>query len=481
MASVSPPASGQIARLVAGHRGLEGVRRAVTDPFAYGLGPLLDHCLPNRSRRLAPMLLRSKYLPGRTLTAYYTLAAGNDHHAPRHLAVTWSVVPPDLDGVALLEREAEVRGLVEPFSRLVAATPDGCLTLLLAPMDPAFPRLVRLSEPGYVTSTAASLAGRRTTSERDVRTVRYRPGQRHVLRVTTTDPTGSGSPRDPVLGGRGSDAGAAIVKLHRDGAGTRPIAVATALDAALTAAVPGVRPARSIGYVEADQATWWAAEDGEPVWRRLSDLRAPGLLRRIGQALRVVHEAGPVPADAAWPDPLPSYPRIPPLPRYDAFAEMAATARAAEHIRGLLPQVGARIRDVISQLGDGLAARPAEPATLIHGELSCENVLVAGDELRLIGLDRASIAEPALDLGTFVADLWWWCASLGVDARPAVAAFVEGYGPCDRVRLARAHGLAVLFHLKLAGRRIPVHHPEWAHHVIRAVRLAEDAVVGGPR
>nr|WP_238345254.1 aminoglycoside phosphotransferase family protein [Actinopolymorpha cephalotaxi] len=393
------------------------------------------------------------------------------------------MVPADLGGTSPLEREAKASGLVEPFTRLVAASPDGCLTLVIAPIDPAFPRLVRLYEPGYVTSTAASLAGRLATGGREVHpevhtevhTIRYRPGQRHVLRVVTAESAGGAGECSPA-------SSETFLKAYRDGTGARAIAVAAALDTLLTASVPGVRPARPIGYVEADQAAWWAAEDGEPLWRRLTDPRAPGLLRRIGQALRVVHDAGHVPADAARSRTVPAYPPIPTLPilpRYDASAELAAVVRAAEHIQGLLPQVGTRIRDVISRLGDRLAARPAEPATLTHGDLKCDNILATHGELRLLDLDRAAIAEPALDLGKFVADLSWWHASLDVDARPAISAFLDGYGPCDRVRLARAHDLAVLFQLKLGARRIPVHHPEWADHVDGAVRLAENAVAGG--
>ncbi|SDS62719.1 phosphotransferase family protein [Actinopolymorpha singaporensis] len=480
MTGTSSTASGRTARLVAGHCGLEGVRRAVSDPLAHGLQPLLDQCLPARPGLAPPRLLRSKYKPGRKLTAYYTLEAGSDCRAPRHIAVTWSTVPADLGEASALEPEAEARGLVEPFTQLVAASPDGCLTLMTAPIDPAFPALVRLYEPGYVTATASSLDRRSTAGRGEVHTIRYRPGQRHVLRVVTAEAAGQLEVSPPASGG-------SIVKVYRDETGALVTAVAAALDAVLTASVPGVRPARSIGYVEADRAAWWAVEDGEPLWRRLSDPRAPEMLRRIGQAVRLVHEAGPVPVDSArpgaasWPGQASAHPWIPALPRHDAFAELAVTARAAEHIHGLLPHVGARMRDVISRLGVALDARPAEPVTLTHGDLKCDNLLATQGEVRLIDLDRAAIAEPALDLGKFVADVSWWCDSLGVDARPAISAFVDGYGPCDRVRLARARDLAVLFHLKLAARRIPVHHPQWAERVVRAVRLAENAVAGGAR
>ncbi|MGW0231877.1 aminoglycoside phosphotransferase family protein [Actinopolymorpha singaporensis] len=468
MTSVSPPASGQVARLVAGHRGLDGIRRAVTDPFAYGAAPLLAQCLPHGSRLVAPRLLRTRYAPGRELAAYYAFAPGRNQSSPRHLALTWSTQPADLAATGVLEREAEVRGLVEPFERLVAASADGCLTLVIAPIDPAFPRLVRHYESGYVTATAAALAGVRTGPDREVRALRYRPGSRHVLRVRT------------------SAEDSAIVKLYRDDTGARTVAVATAMEALLPAAVPGIRPARSIGYVPADRAAWWAEEPGEPLWRRLPDVEAGPLLRTVGRALRVLHDTDPSAFTSSLPPAAPAAPASRTsaapsahLPAHGAEAELAATTRAAEHIQGLLPRVGGRLRDVVARIGDGLAARPVESPTLTHGDLTCDNLLAAGDQVRLIDLDRTGFAEPALDLGKFVADLWWWCAELGLPAGPAVTAFVDGYGDCDRNRLARAHGLAVLFHLSLAARRVPVHHPEWAHQVARAVRQAEDAVAGG--
>nr|WP_238345473.1 aminoglycoside phosphotransferase family protein [Actinopolymorpha cephalotaxi] len=325
--------------------------------------------------------------------------------------------------------------------------------------------MVRHYESGYVTATAASLAGVRPGADREVRALRYRPGSRHVLRVRT------------------SAEDSAIVKLYRDDTGARTVAVAAAMDALLPAAVPGIRPARSLGYVPADRAAWWAEEPGEPLWRRLPDVEAGPLLRSVGRALRVLHDTDPSAFTSSLPSMYAPHPESSAssahLPAHGADAELAATTRAAEHIQGLLPRVGGRLRDVVARIGDGLAGRPVESPTLTHGDLTCDNLLATPDQVRLIDLDRTGFAEPALDLGKFVADLWWWCAELGLPAGPAVTAFVDGYGDCDRNRLARAHGLAVLFHLSLAARRVPVHHPEWAQQVARAVRQAEDAVAGG--
>lgn len=443
------------------------VRRVVTDPLRHGLGPLLSRCLPAGSAGM-PRLLRSKYKPGRKLTAYYSLPLGGEH-GHRHLAVTWSASPLDPWDTAALEQETKDRFLLEPFERLAATSDDGHLRVLIAPVDPQFPRLVRLYEPAYVAAQLASLSHRadpavfRAPSDLNVdtdlhdvelrtETIRYRPGQRHVLRVSTC-------PRD---------GGSAIVKAYRDATGVRALAVAEMWRSLLAATCTSVRPARSLGYVEADRAAWWVAEGGVPLWRLLPNAaRATRALTLVGRALRALHDRGP--ATGALPEP---------LPHHDAAIEMAATMRAAEHITALLPGSAERFHAVLCRVAEAIERLPVEPPTLTHGDFKCDNLLAAHGEIRLLDLDRAAIAEPALDLGKFLADLRTWCARLGADAGGAIAAFADGYGATSENRLARARALAVLFQLKLAARRIPAHDLAWPGLVAAAVRNAEAASVG---
>ncbi|WP_020579393.1 phosphotransferase family protein [Actinopolymorpha alba] len=436
MASPSLATPRELGFLAAGPHAVEGVRRAVTDPLRHGLAPLLDRCLPDGVTAARPRLLRTKYKPNRKLTAYYAMQVP-DHRsqAPRHLAVTWSVAPADPAETAepsLLEEAAYRRGVAAPFRRLAATSPDGCVSLAIAPVDPAFPRLVGL----YAAAD-------------DVTTVRFRPGQRHVLRVVMPPP----------------DAGVAFVKAYRDGTGERAVAVAQAWDALLADGCPGVRTARVLRYAAADRAVWWAGEPGEPLWRCLTDGTAVRRLPRlVGQALRVLHEHTPEQV----------------LPHYETATEIATTIRASGHIGLLLPPVGERLRRLISRVVACLDQLPTEPPRLTHGDLKCDNLLSTGVEVRAIDLDRAAIADPALDLGKFIADLRWWCALLGADAEVAVAAFLEGYveqySGCGLDRLARARALAALFQVKLVARRVAVHDPAWAVLVSRGMDLAEVAV-----
>jgi hypothetical protein len=96
----------------------------------------------------------------------------------------------------------------------------------------------------------------------------------------------------------------------------------------------------------------------------------------------------------------------------------------------------------------------------------------------LLDLDRTGLADPAMDLGKLMADLRWWGHHYSLDVAPLVSRFINGYGPCDPARLSRARLIAVLYRLKLAARRIPVHSLDWEAQVTRQVNDAA-ASLGG--
>jgi Ser/Thr protein kinase RdoA (MazF antagonist) len=150
-----------------------------------------------------------------------------------------------------------------------------------------------------------------------------------------------------------------------------------------------------------------------------------------------------------------------PLAAHNARAELASTVRAGEHIAALLPAAGAEYRTLSDEVLDQLDRMPPEAPSMVHGDAKSDNVVAHADRICLLDLDRCGSADPALDLGKLLADLGWWSRELAVDARPLFAALVAGYGACDPARWKRARLLAVLFSLKLAARRHPVHGVGW--------------------
>jgi aminoglycoside phosphotransferase (APT) family kinase protein len=163
----------------------------------------------------------------------------------------------------------------------------------------------------------------------------------------------------------------------------------------------------------------------------------------------------------------------------DAHAEIAATLRAAEHIVVLLPDVGAGLLALVDEIAAELDQLPAEEPTFTHGDLKSDNVLASPDGVRLLDLDRCGLADPALDLAKFVADLRWWSAADEDRASSLIDAFRSGYGAPDAARWDRAMPLARLFQLKLAARRCAVHDPSWESDVRARVSAATPVLAAG--
>lgn len=369
---------------LSGRLGVDALRRLVGQPVG-SHGSLAED---------GPVeLLRTKYKPGRKLTGYYRWGADE----PRFAARTWYA--------------------------------DGRTSVLVSPADPAMPQLRALCDPPRLAQVLATFTGGpvcRSPRELSVRTLRYRPGQRHVLHVT---------------GGR-LDPPGVYLKLDRDASGARAVPVAVDLAPHLLVAVP-------VGYSHPARVAVWRGAAGQPLARLLRDGSSdgPGLVHQVGQGLRALHDS-PVRVDRSHSVP----------------AEVAATLRAGEHITALLPSEGDLFGSVVGTVAAALERCPTEPATLGHGDVKCDNLLAGdGGQVRFLDLDRVAMAEPALDLAKFLADLRWWCP----DARlPALRdALRAGYGPCDSVRWTRADLLSVLLGAKLVARRCGIHDPAWGSAV----------------
>ena len=114
---------------------------------------------------------------------------------------------------------------------------------------------------------------------------------------------------------------------------------------------------------------------------------------------------------------------------------------------------------------------PAEEVRLGHGDLKCDNILATEDRICLLDLDRSGLADPAMDLGQVLADLQWWAASTRSTrqswSRPPRGVWAVRSGLAVAARL-----IAVLYQLKLAARRTPVHTVDWDAQMTRQVGQA---------
>ena len=437
-----------LAEVLDGGLGADGVGDLVHHPMQHGLASLLNQCLPGREQLTTTTLLRTKFKPGRKLTAYYRLQVGAE---VRPIALSWfAELPADSVGSAELQDRGASRQLVAPFAHLSARTEGGLIALLIAPIDPQMPQLMRLSDHSYVTGLLATLhADSALRSEaRRTQAVRYRPGQRHVLRVSA---------------GAGPDQQAAYLKIDRDDHGARAVRFARAVGPLLAERSPGARLVEPLGYGAEDQVAVWRGLAGTAMSEEIRDpSRASRLLASIGEAVRVLHDIGEQTADNALTADQRSAP-------HSARSELPSVLGAGQYLSVLLPEVAVRYRVLAMEVLERLEDLPSEDPRLGHGDLKCDNILVAENRVHLLDLDRTGLAEPAMDLGKFLADLAWWGHRHGVDVAGPVRDFLEAYGPCDPARLSRARLIAVLYRLKLAARRTPVHDPNWYSQVERQV------------
>jgi aminoglycoside phosphotransferase (APT) family kinase protein len=251
-----------------------------------------------------------------------------------------------------------------------------------------------------------------------------------------------------------------FAKLHADEQGARAFLVAVGVADWLAACQTGVTAVRPLAYVAADGVVLYPLVAGRPLSRHLRRPR-PGSTKHLwaaGAALRALHRA---PAALASE-----------LERHDLAGEVKAIARTSEHIRALLPAAGATIEAILERAQTVHARLPPEPPTFAHGDFKADHLLVAPDGLRLIDFDSCCLADPALDVGKFLADLQWWYTAYGQPGvEQAQERFLAGYVAGDRAgdgrgapgaRLGRARLYEAVLLVKLAAHRVRLFDPDWA-------------------
>lgn len=454
-----------IAEMLNGQQGLAGVQQAVSgEPMLERLCALIQANLAEATHLVACRLQRAKFKPGRKLTAYYDLhlQGPDDVVAMRPIAVTWSLPAITHAGerpaLALEERdaahqaaqsEAAQRGLVAPFRQLTLAVAELGMTVQISPVDPRYPQLVRLSDPCYVrerlsaVSNRANSEGPATGDDYAVTTIRYRPGQRHVLRY---DPVASSGKVGPAT---------RFAKVYADNRGQRLLTTIQQVAdwvASQTAAVAVLRPQ---AYLPDERTMLYPWASGVPLAQLLvsDDGAAAAALRQAGAALRLLHNA---PASIT-----------PGLPTLTLTTEALGLVRTCEHIQLFLPSVGQTVQRLCAEIPEAYAALPQEAPTFVHGDWKADHLLVAPATtapLTLIDFDTCALADPALDIGKFLADLtWWYITGQRAGLTQAQNAFLAGYKLTpDHPRLQRARLWAALIGIKMTAHRVPVFDPTWA-------------------
>jgi hypothetical protein len=436
--------------ILSGRAGLSGVREVLYGTRSRRALRAAIHGLLDETAVLGPCRLdRAKFKPGRKLTGYFIVSTTTPSGERRRgLEVVWSDDDgTSVPGAAALEDEARALGVLAPFRSLHYEAAG--LRVSVAPLDPGFPHLVRLSDPAFVGELLSEVyrqegGGLRPADAYDVTTVRYRPRQRHLLRY---DPRG--------VGGTGGTGETVFAKLYSRGGAEKAMRVAAAVADAVEQAGAGVRAVRPLGEVPVDDVVLYPRLDGKPLSAHLPASVPRRQLFAAGALLRSLHDHGLERADVATLD----------LRRNDLAGELPATARATEHLQLLVPDAAAQIEALLTRVGELDTVIPGEPATFAHGDYKCDHLWVSGRRLTVLDFDTCSLAEPALDVGKFLADLTWHYMHFRPDNRhgsrppdtyalgPAQQAFLDGYGPMPDHRLFRSRLVEVVILTKISIRR----------------------------
>ena len=395
-------------------------------------------------------LRRARFKPSHKLRAYYDALVhieGTEGYCARPVAVTWGSnghADRRQGGNDLAEMQAEAvrRGVAAPFRQLTADLPEWRMHIEVSPLDARFLQLVRLSDPRYVgdmlaTAYAAAEVSqdRPRPDEYAVTSIRYHPGQRHVLRY------------DPLGAAKG---GTVLAKLHTGEDGARAFRVARHAADWLAEHGEGVTAVRPLAYVAADRVVLYPRVFGAPLSERL---RRPSqgvarCLERAGAALHTLHH---LPQGVVGP-----------LPAHDFASEVSEIAReACDHIPALLPSVGAAMDVLLDRARELHERLPQEPPTFTHGDFKCEHLWATPGGDTLIDFDTSCLADPAFDVGKFLADLQLWHVTYDEPGlEQAQERFLAGYAPgAPAERLVRARLYEAVQLVKVV-RRVPFDH-DW--------------------
>jgi thiamine kinase-like enzyme len=355
-----------------------------------------------------------------------------------------------------LQEEANRSGLMPVQCDLWRDIPDQGMRLQIWPLDPEFPQLTRLGDPVHVAELLDALGISHDLKQRPVVTpIRYRPGERHVLRYEFGSSEAGGEQRIyGKLYESGEDAARAFGIAHR------VVDWLNANDQVLQ----GNRPA---AMSQEDRVILYPHAPGIPLSHQLkrSGRWLSAQLQTIGRALAILH-SGPESLQSG-------------LKQNDFGKEAKVVKRASEHIQVLLPETYDRILAILEKAQERYFQLPQEKPTFTHSDFKADHILSTAQGLTLIDFDTCTLTDPAMDLGKFLADLQWWFTRQGVsgveDAQAELLkGYVKGAGSESVIqeRLARARLFHTMILAKIAIRRVPLFKKDWAAMTSRVIEQA---------
>jgi hypothetical protein len=277
--------------------------------------------------------------------------------------------------------------------------------------------------------------------------IRYRPGERHVLRYEI-----------PSLEGLTGGAEHIYAKLYSDEQdAARAFRVANRVADWLAYNNLGLRGNKPQAISTEDGVIFYPNASGIPLSHQLTRSRRwlADQLHEVGKVLAVLHN-GP---DSLQID----------LKQKTLIDEVRVVKRASEHIQVLLPETYTKILEILDKVEERYSNLPQEKPTFTHSDFKADHLLTTSQGMILIDFDTCTLTDPALDIGKFLADLDWWFTLKRIPGVvEAQVELLKGYfgdGKPEQIvygRLLRARLFYALILVKIVVRRVPLFQKEWA-------------------
>ena len=411
-------------------------------------------------RRLTLRYLRRK--PGRGLIAVYAVPAGGPPLACLRVAESAMLSA----GVRLASETLTKADVVGTWPGVVRLSTVG-LTLQAYPEDADLPALAEIDavEPGRVAFLGVREALREALGDPSFcprslssEPLRYKPSDRCVLRFTAHPG------RETVVGKVYADLAAAasvhghMALLYEHQAGESQTAVAgrplgpPLLPRPLTLV-------NGLGLTLSEDVRGSGGGDTAPVSEASKLLHPSAPMTIAAEAVAVV---------AIGLARLHSYPLPPAWPARTATREAERAVRRAEQLAAYAPGHAARALALGERVAEELEATRAAEAHAAHGSFKPAQLLFRGDRLFITDFDQLCAADPALDVGYFLAylrppSLWygrrdtrgWYHALEQVFLQTYTDALADlGWGRLEAERVvARSYFYSAALILKIANRR----------------------------
>jgi aminoglycoside phosphotransferase (APT) family kinase protein len=267
---------------------------------------------------------------------------------------------------------------------------------------------------------------------------------------------------DPAgVAGRAEGDGTVFAKIYNSDKGARTFGVVTRVAEWLATHGAGMTAVRPIAYLAEDGAVLYPHVSGTPLSHMLQEPgpELAGYLRQSGAALRALHQTPTTLVE---------------LQPHSFEKEIKGIVSASEHIHALLPAVHARIGAILEQARALHARLPQEQPGFAYGDFKADHLWVTPAGLTLIDFDTCYLADQAIDLGKFLADLHWWHDGYGLPGvEQSRADFLAGYADLSPERLARARLYEVLVLVKSTARRVRLFDKDWAERTDRLIGRAD--------